>query len=199
VSLCEALEVALVEELDLHVGIALAELAELAVLPRHERLLHDGHLEVEVLLRQEEVGREGLQDAAVLILREDERARLVLPGDPVEVEDLRALEFRLVLEVGWLRPAIRLENGVFHHHFGEDTSGFGRRNRGEQERSARRWHGFDSFRRRRSSSSSTARRPRTPSRWAACSSSCSPSSPTARTSPSGSRSESTRATGSPTS
>src|SRR6266516_3387698 len=52
----EPLEIALVEELDLDLGVALAQLPQLPVLARHERLLHHGELDVEVLLRQVEFG-----------------------------------------------------------------------------------------------------------------------------------------------
>ena len=69
----EPLEVALVEQLDLDLGIELAKLAQLAVLAGDERLLHHRHLEVEILLRKVEVGREGLDDPALRVAREHER------------------------------------------------------------------------------------------------------------------------------
>src|SRR4029453_18512363 len=72
VSLRQALDVALVEQLDADVRVALAELAQLAVLARDERLLHDGDLDVQVLLRQVEVRLEGLDGATLLIGLEDE-------------------------------------------------------------------------------------------------------------------------------
>src|SRR5262249_10957497 len=85
VSLGQALDVALVEELDVHVRVLLAQLAELAVLPRHERLLHHCHLEEQVLLGQEEVRGERFGDAPLLVALEHERPRLVVPGHVVVV------------------------------------------------------------------------------------------------------------------
>src|SRR5215210_9351322 len=98
VLLHETIDVAPVEELHLHVGIPLFELSDLAVLPRHERLLHRRDLHVEVLIREVEVRPRCLDDAALFVRLEDERARLVLPPDSVEIEKLRDLEFRLVDE-----------------------------------------------------------------------------------------------------
>ena len=102
-------------------------LAELAVLARHERLLHDGDLDEEVLLGKVEVGRERAHDATVLVALEDERLRLVVPGDAVVVEDLRALHLDTVGEPRGLAPTICLENGIFHPHPREGTYALGRR------------------------------------------------------------------------
>src|SRR5207244_6865100 len=57
-------EVALVEQLRVDLGIAGPQLPQLPVLAGDERLLHHGDFEVEVLIGQVEVGREGLGDAA---------------------------------------------------------------------------------------------------------------------------------------
>src|SRR6187551_505345 len=92
----DPLEVALVEQLDLDLRVELPQLAELPVLPRDERLLHHGHLEIEVLLGEVEVGRERLDDLPLRVALEDERRRLVEPRDAVVVEDLRVLELGLV-------------------------------------------------------------------------------------------------------
>ena len=81
-------------------GVALAQLAELPVLPGHERLLHRRQLEVEILVGQVEVGREGLDHAALVVLLEHERVRLVLPRHAVVVEHLRTLTFHIVGEAG---------------------------------------------------------------------------------------------------
>src|SRR3954454_16796178 len=54
----EALEVAPVEELDPDILVPRTQLAQLPVLAGDERLLHGGDLDVEVLVRQEEIGRE---------------------------------------------------------------------------------------------------------------------------------------------
>src|SRR5207248_3707334 len=106
-ALGQPLDVALVEELDLDAGVALAELAQLAVLARHEPLLHHCDLEEQILLRQVEVRRERLGHATVFVPLEYERVRLVRPWDAVEVEDLRTLALGIVLEARHRRAAIR--------------------------------------------------------------------------------------------
>src|SRR5688572_11360185 len=116
VLLHETLDVPPVEELYLHVGIPLFELPDLAVLPSHERLLHRRDLHVEILIREVEVRSRGLDHAARLVRLENERARLVLPFDAVEIKELRDLEFRLVDETGRLTPTICLENRHFFRH-----------------------------------------------------------------------------------
>src|SRR5689334_15777683 len=93
-SLGQALDVAPVEELDPNLRVTLAELAELPVLARDERLLHHGHLDIEVLLREVEVRRERVRDAPVGRFFERERMRLVLPRDAVEVEQACAFALR---------------------------------------------------------------------------------------------------------
>src|SRR4051812_19206110 len=98
----EPFEIPLVEELDPDVGVALAQLPDLSVLPRDERLLHLRDLDIEILLGEVEVGRKRLGDAAGLVRLEDERRRLVRPRDAVVVEDLRALELRRAGETRWL-------------------------------------------------------------------------------------------------
>ena len=115
VSLGQALDIALVEELDLDVRVALLELAELPVLSCDEGLLHRRHLEVQVLLRQVEVGLEGLDDTAVRVLLEHERSRLVLPRDAVVIEDPGALDLDVVDEPRRLVAAKCLEIGCFQH------------------------------------------------------------------------------------
>src|SRR5690242_5560442 len=114
--LSQPFQIPLVEELHLDVRISRAELPQLAVLAGDERLFHDGQLDVEVLVREVEVGRERLEHAALRILLEDEGPRLVLPRDAVVVEDLRALELRLTREARWLRAAIGLENRGIEPH-----------------------------------------------------------------------------------
>src|SRR5450830_745671 len=96
VALGQSLNVAPVEELDADSRIELSQLAQLAVLARHERLLHDRDLQVEILLGKVEVGREGLADAALGVAFEYERGGLVLPGDSVVIEDARAFGLGLV-------------------------------------------------------------------------------------------------------
>src|SRR5579871_3500385 len=116
--LCKALQVAPVEELDLHLGVPLAQLPQLAVLARDERLLHHGDLDVEVLIREVEVGGERLRDATLLVLLEDEGPRLVFPRDAVVIEHLGALELRRARETRCLGPAICLENRDVQPHPG---------------------------------------------------------------------------------
>ena len=80
-------EVAGVEQLDPDVGVELADPAQLAVLLADELLAEGRHLEVELEVRQPEVRREALDDGPVEVPQDRERVRLVLPADPVEVED----------------------------------------------------------------------------------------------------------------
>ena len=94
--------VALVQHADRHLGVQLAEPARLAVLLRHELLVQRRDLDVEVVRREIEVGRERLRGPAVAIPLERERARLVLPRDGVEVEQLRELPLRVVREADGL-------------------------------------------------------------------------------------------------
>src|SRR5215831_15506471 len=112
----DPLEIPLVEELDAHLGIELAQPAQLPVLPGDERLLHDRDLEIEVLVGEVEIGRERLDDLALLIALEHERVRLVHPRHAVVIEDLGVLEFRLVDEAWRLFAAICLEMGRFERH-----------------------------------------------------------------------------------
>src|SRR5512141_1039742 len=83
--------VALVEDLAVHARVQLAEAAHLPVLLRHELLVQRRDLDVEVVLREVEVGGEPLDHVAVLVPLEIERRGLVLPVDLVEVEQLREL------------------------------------------------------------------------------------------------------------
>src|SRR4051794_41894128 len=75
----EALQVAPVEELDPDLGVLLAQLAQLPVLAGDERLLHGGDLDVEGLLREEEVGRERFGHAPLLVLPRGEGPGPVFP------------------------------------------------------------------------------------------------------------------------
>ena len=94
--------VALVEHLDLDLGVQLAQAARLAVLLRHELLVQRRDLDVEVVRGEVEVGRERLHRVAVAVTLERERARLVVPLDAVEVEQLRELPLRVVREADLL-------------------------------------------------------------------------------------------------
>ena len=96
----ERLEVARVEELDAHVRVELAQPAQLAVLLAHQALLERRQLDIEVELRQVEVGREALHDGPVEVEEDGEGARLVAPLDLVVVEDPRQLGLAGVGEDG---------------------------------------------------------------------------------------------------
>jgi hypothetical protein len=88
--------VALVEDLALHLGIDLAQPANLAVLLGDELLVHRRDLDVERLLRKVEVGSEELGGLAVLAPLDGKRGRLVLPVDSVEVEKSAELALTLM-------------------------------------------------------------------------------------------------------
>ncbi len=77
----------------------LTQTSSLAVLLRDELLVERRDLDEEVVRGQEEVGRERLRGVAVAVALEDEGARLVLPRDVVEVEQLRELPLGVVREV----------------------------------------------------------------------------------------------------
>ncbi|MBN1321006.1 MAG: diaminopimelate decarboxylase [Thermoleophilia bacterium] len=94
----------------------LAQLADFSVLGRDQRLLHLGHLHEEVQIGQIEVGSEGLQDVAAVVLIEDEGPRLVFPGDPVIVEELGRLELRPGREAGFLGTPVVGEGRCFIAH-----------------------------------------------------------------------------------
>jgi hypothetical protein len=90
--------VALVEELDLDVGVELPQATGLAVLLRHQLLVQRGDLDVEVVAGEVEVGTEGLDRASLLVPLKRELRGLVLPVDAVEVEQLGELPLRVVGE-----------------------------------------------------------------------------------------------------
>ena len=90
--------VPLVEDLAFDVGIELTEAPDLAVLLRDQTLVERGDLDEKVVRRKVEIGSEFLDDLAVLVPFDVERARLVFPIDLVEVEELRELALRVVRE-----------------------------------------------------------------------------------------------------
>ena len=98
--------VALIEDLDLGVGIELAETADLAILLRHELLVHRRDFDVRLELREVEVGGELLDDLALLVPLDIERTRLVFPLDLIEVEKPCVLPLAFVSEV----DAVALES-----------------------------------------------------------------------------------------
>jgi hypothetical protein len=76
----------------------IGQLTQLAALPVRQRRFHLGALDVEPCFRQVEVGRDRLQQPAVLVPCERERVRLVLPGQAGRVQQLGELALGLVRE-----------------------------------------------------------------------------------------------------
>src|ERR1022692_2663845 len=91
----QVFEILLIEDLHGQVRIQLPQQPDLAVLARHQRLFHGGEFHVQIELRQIEIGRERFGNASLRIPLYRKIARLVLPGDAVEIqqvgEDLLAL------------------------------------------------------------------------------------------------------------
>jgi hypothetical protein len=94
--------VALVEDLDVDLGMELSQTPYLAVLLGHQLLVERGDLDVQVVGRQIEVGAERLGGLAEAIPFERERAGFVLPDDPVEVEQFGELALGVVREADGL-------------------------------------------------------------------------------------------------
>jgi hypothetical protein len=90
--------VPLVQDPDVDLGVQLLQAAGLAVLLRDQLLVQRGDLDEEVIGRQIEVGRERLGRPALAVPLEDEGPRLVVPDDPVEVEELGELQLGIVRE-----------------------------------------------------------------------------------------------------
>jgi hypothetical protein len=105
--------VPLVEDLAPDVRVLLPEPANLAVLLGHELLVQRGDLDVEVVRGQVEVRRERLRGIAIAVPLEREGARLVLPRDRIEVEELRELPLRVVREAdGLVRKLLRVDDAA---------------------------------------------------------------------------------------
>src|SRR6266496_5563845 len=146
---------------------ALAVSLKLTVLSCHQCLLHNRHLDVEVLLGEVEVGLEGLRDATVLGFRKRERPRFVLPGNTVKVQQASTFALCVVREArslhapGWLGPhppKVAVDPDAAAADLIYDRGA---------------WRGCDSHRRNASSSTSTHALPQMPSRSRVSSSSCS--------------------------
>ena len=90
--------VALVEDLHVDLGVQLPQPADLAVLLGDQPLVERGDLDVQVVGRQVEVRPEGLGRLAGAVPLEGEFGGLVLPGNPVEVEQLGELPLGVVSE-----------------------------------------------------------------------------------------------------
>jgi hypothetical protein len=80
------------------VRVELAKAPDLAVLLGHQPLVEGGDLDVEVEPRQVEVGAEVPDGAAGGVPLDGEGGRLVLPLDPVEVEQAGELALGVVRE-----------------------------------------------------------------------------------------------------
>ena len=93
-------EVALVEDLAVDVRVLLAQLTHLAILLRDELLVHRGDLDVQLLVRKEEVRLEVARGSTGLIELDGEGVRFVLPLDSVEVEESGELPLTVVSEIG---------------------------------------------------------------------------------------------------
>ncbi len=91
--------VALVEHLAAHVGVELAQAADLAILLSDQPLIHRGDLDVNTLISQIEVGSEVLGGVIVLVELYWKRRRLILPIDTVEIEQTRELSLTDVGEI----------------------------------------------------------------------------------------------------
>src|SRR4029077_8675719 len=81
-------EVPAVEDLDVHCGVEFAQAPHLAVLPRDETLLQRSEFNEQVILGKIKIGVETLDPPPPLVPLQGERSGLVLPTDPVEIEDL---------------------------------------------------------------------------------------------------------------
>jgi hypothetical protein len=97
VALREPVEVATVEQRNRD-AVALLQLLDLAaLLPEQRDALHRA-LDVHILIREIEIGRDRFGHTAVRVSLEDERPRLVEPRDPVRVQHLCELSLDLMCE-----------------------------------------------------------------------------------------------------
>src|SRR5579885_174248 len=85
----QVLKILLIKHLDVNMRINRAQKLYFTVFSRHQRLLHGGQFDVQIELRKIEIGGERLRHIAVLVPLQRKRARLVLPGNPVEIEQIR--------------------------------------------------------------------------------------------------------------
>ncbi len=108
----EPFEITTIQELDLNSGVTKPELSQLAILPCHERLPHDSHLDVEVYVGQVEIRCHCLGHAATVVAFENERPRFIFPGDTLLVEHACVLELDRMRKLGWLASTVRMESGL---------------------------------------------------------------------------------------
>ncbi|MGC2241635.1 MAG: hypothetical protein WA726_12450 [Acidimicrobiia bacterium] len=93
----------MIEDLAADLGVQLLEAANLAILLGDQLLAHRGDLDVEIVIREIEIGSEELRGAPVLVPGDGERGRLVIPGDTIEIQEKRKLPLAVVSELGLLR------------------------------------------------------------------------------------------------
>jgi hypothetical protein len=87
-----------VEDLAVDVGVVLAEETYLSILLGDELLVHRRDLDEEVLVGDVEVGCEELRRFAVVVELDREGGRLVVPVQPVEIEESGELPLTVVSE-----------------------------------------------------------------------------------------------------
>lgn len=92
--------VTLVEHLAPHIGVQLSKPFDLSILLRDKLLTHRRDLDVEVVVREVEIGFEQFYRFVEVIPLDWELSRLVVPLDAVEVEKSREFPFAVVCEVG---------------------------------------------------------------------------------------------------
>jgi hypothetical protein len=94
--------ITLVEDLALDVRVMFAQEPHLAVFLGDQFLAHRGDLDVDVVLWQVEIWSEVFRWLTVIVPLQGERVRLVVPVDPVEVQQSRKFAFAVVSECGEL-------------------------------------------------------------------------------------------------
>src|SRR5579884_2308054 len=110
----QILKVLLVKDLHVNLGIELAEPFDLAIFSRHQRLLHGRQFDIKIKFRQIKIRRERLDNPALLVPLEGKRTRLILPGDPVEIQKIRENLFAGVSETAGGQGGVEPEPGKTH-------------------------------------------------------------------------------------
>lgn len=128
----EAAVIPPIEHLELDVGVKLAKLPDLPVLVRNKVLFQRGQFEIKIEVGEIEIRCERFADVARAIPGQRKGFRLVLPTNPVEVQDSRELRLAGVDEsMGSARPLYRWIRGATldpaRHLFqvAKDTAGLG--------------------------------------------------------------------------
>lgn len=108
----EVEKVALVEDLAVDVRVVGSEQTNLAVLLGDEFLIHRGDLDEEVLIGKVEVRGEPSSRLVSIVEFDGKRPRLVLPGDPVEVEQSGELSLAVVGELDEVGGSLKVDGQV---------------------------------------------------------------------------------------